>query len=341
MIGEDIGEVHGACNGNIEEHEHDNVFAYQAFGFNIISEIPFPGARPAEAAIGVADVRVEWGQLGAMWEEKSAPGDAFVILDNKVLFRIKHTAVYMVEAGDRVVVSPEEGAQLERIRLFLDGYCMAILLLQRNILPLHGSAVAKDGFAYALIGSSGAGKSTLAKAMLDGGYSFVSDDIIPVILPSNEKEPVFVWPALPEQKLWQESLSGLGVSSEGLRTVYEREARPSEEAEGIRTKYAVPVTRFTHAPMPLAGIIELVKQEERATLITLEGTDRLRALALHTFHRSLIEPLGLLGWHFQSMTSLANRTDMLQLGRPRDQYSVPELMELVLGGVALEQVNAS
>lgn len=322
--------------------EDSNVYAYRAFGFHITTDIPFPGARPADESLGLADVRIEWGDLTALWEEASAPGDAFALLGDKVLFRIKQTAVYMVEAGRRVVVCPDEEAQLERIRLFLDGYCMAILLLQRGILPLHGSAVAKDGLAYALVGSSGAGKSTLAKAMLDEeGFSFVSDDIIPVVLPDNAKEPALVWPALPEQKLWQESLSDLGVSSEGLRTVYEREARPSEATDGIRTKYALPVASFAAAPLPLAGIFELVKRENGTELVPVVGTDRLRALALHTFHRSLIEPMGLLEWHFRTMANLANRTMMLRLGRPRDQYSVPALIELVLGNLALGREHAS
>ncbi len=321
--------------------EHSNVYAYQAFGFHITTDIPFPGARPADARLGIVDVRVEWGELTALWEEVSGPGDAFAVLEDRVLFHIKQTAIYMVEAGKRVVVCPEEGAQLERIRLFLDGYCMAVLLLQRHILPLHGSAVAKNGLAYALVGSSGAGKSTLAKAMLDQGFSFVSDDIIPVVLPGNENEPALIWPALPEQKLWQESLSDLGVSSEGLRTVYEREARPSEATEGIRTKYAVPVENFAGTPLPLAGIFELVKREDGTELVPVVGTDRLRALALHTFHRSLIEPMGLLGWHFRTITGLADRTEMLRLGRPRDQYSVPALIELVLGSLASEREQAS
>ena len=38
---------------------------------------------------------------------------------------------------------------------------MGALLMQRKILPLHGSAIAIDGKAYAFVGDSGAGKSTL------------------------------------------------------------------------------------------------------------------------------------------------------------------------------------
>lgn len=315
--------------------------SYKAFGLHIWSEIPFPGACPAEDRSGLVDVRLEWGELSKLWEEVSTSGKPFVVQGDRVLFRIRDTAVYSVESGARVVVSPEAGAQLERIRLFLDGYCMAILLLQRGILPLHGSAIARDGLAYAIVGGSGAGKSTLTNALLGHGFSFVSDDIIPVILPKGENEPAIVWPALPEQKLWQESLNELGVSREGLRTVYERQAYASEQVEGLRTKYAVPVDRFGLQPMPLAGILELTKRPEGAALSLIDGVDRLRILALHTFHRSLIEPMGLLEWHFRTTASLANRTPISRLVRPNDQFSVPALVRLMLGQFSQERENAS
>ena len=48
--------------------------------------------------------------------------------------------------------------------------------------PLHGSAIAIDGKAYAIVGDSGAGKSTLASAFLNQGYQLLSDDVIAVSL---------------------------------------------------------------------------------------------------------------------------------------------------------------
>ena len=68
------------------------------------------------------------------------------------------------------------------IRLYILGTCMGAILMQRKILPLHGSAIEIDGKAYAIVGDSGAGKSTLASAFLKQGYQLVSDDVIAVSL---------------------------------------------------------------------------------------------------------------------------------------------------------------
>ena len=65
-------------------------------------------------------------------------------------------------------------------RLYILGTCMGAILMQRKILPLHGSVIAIDGKAYAIVGDSGAGKSTLASAFLKRGYQLLTDDVIAV-----------------------------------------------------------------------------------------------------------------------------------------------------------------
>src|SRR5690625_2580817 len=145
------------------------------------------------------------------------------------MFQIEAVAIYLVKNGNEIFVSPFADAEVDQIRLYILGTCMGAILLQRRILPLHGSAVAIDGKAYAVVGNSGAGKSTLASAFLNRGYQLLSDDVIPVTL-SDEGIPI-VTPAYPQQKLWLKSLERFGMSSDHLRPIIGRE-----------TKFAVPVS---------------------------------------------------------------------------------------------------
>ena len=79
---------------------------------------------------------------------------------------------FCIQEGKRIIVSPIEGSDEDEIRLYILGTCMGAILMQRKILPLHGSAVAIDGKAYAIVGDSGAGKSTLASAFLTKDINF-------------------------------------------------------------------------------------------------------------------------------------------------------------------------
>ena len=127
------------------------------------------------------------------------------------------TAIYCIEDGYKITVAPLAGADEEKVRVYLLGTCMGALLMLRNTLPLHGSAVVIDGRAYAFLGDSGVGKSTLAAALVHQGYPLVSDDVIATTARESDAAPL-VMPAYPQQKLWGGIVStalvwALGVSS--------------------------------------------------------------------------------------------------------------------------------
>lgn len=92
-----------------------------------------------------------------------------------------------MEHGKRIVVCPQPGADEKKVRLFILGTCMAVIMMQRGILPLHGSAVVIDGWAYAFVGHSGAGKSTLSAALASRGYPLLTDDVVALTWDAGEE----------------------------------------------------------------------------------------------------------------------------------------------------------
>jgi hypothetical protein len=211
-------------------------------------------------------------------------------------------------------------ADEDEIRLFILGTCMGAVLMQRNIFPLHGSAIAIKGKAYAIIGDSGAGKSTLASAFINQGYQLLSDDVIAVSLSEDEYTPI-VTPSYPQQKLWQDSLNNFGMETSHYRSIY-----------GRATKYNVPVpSKFFHNPLPLAGVFELVKMDNKEVEIRrIEKLERFNTLFRHTFRNSFITQLGLTQWHFNTSARIINQIDMFQLCRLTSGFSAHQLASIIL-----------
>ncbi|MFD0959270.1 aldolase [Paenibacillus chungangensis] len=313
---------------------------YQAFGLLIASEIVLTGEETLLGEAREADASIEWGDLSEMWAKLSPSEERYVIRDDFVLLHMPHTAIYLIQDGCRIIVSPIGTPPPERIRLYLDGYCMGALLLQRGILPLHGTAVVIKGKAYGIVGRSGAGKSTLAKAFLDHGYAFLTDDVIPVRLRPEGGEAE-VLPALPEQKLWQESLQQLGLGGRSFPPIYEREIKQDDVMTSKKTKYKIPVEPFHKGALPLGGLFELVKSDQMdgsAALVPVSKVEQLHIVMRHTFNRELIHPLGLLEWHFRTASSLAGMTNVQVLQRSRTVFTVQELLRLIISEV--EEVPA-
>ncbi|MFN7250072.1 MAG: aldolase [Anaerobacillus sp.] len=299
---------------------------YQAFGLNILSELVLPELSLIADEQKICDIEIIKADLKNMWEELSeGTEDYFLYQKNLIMFRMPGTAIFSIENGNTIYVSPFEEAQEGHIRLYLLGTCMGAILMQRKILPLHGSAVAINGKVYAIVGDSGAGKSTLASAFLSRGYQLLSDDVIPVSF--NEVNIPIVTPAYPQQKLWIESLDAFGMQSDLYRPIIDRE-----------TKFAIPVSdHFVNEALPLAGIIELTKTESSEIDIKpIKDLQRFHTLYYHTYRNFFISPLGLMEWHFNTSAKMLNKLEMYQIKRPISKFTAHDLTEVILSTITKE-----
>jgi hypothetical protein len=196
---------------------------------------------------------------------------------------------------------------------------MGALLMQRGVLPLHGSAMAVNGHAYAFVGHSGVGKSTLASILLRRGYRLLSDDVIAVS--SQNGSIPYVVPSYPQQKLWRDSIRQLGMDHQKYKPLFERE-----------NKFSVPVERqYCDESLPLAGIFELVKTKEgRIRIDPIRGLERLKTLFRHTYRHFLLPRLGLLEWHFHVSVGISRHTEFYTIERPAGVFTGEEIASLII-----------
>ena len=296
---------------------------YTGFGLRLASDIALPELLPDAGREGRADVEIRREDLAAAWSERRDGERLHAVDESECWLNIPEVAVYRIRSGREIGYDPAAGAQGTAVRLYLLGSCMGALLIQRRILPLHGSAVVIGGKAYAFVGESGAGKSTLAAAFVKRGYPLLSDDVIPVSVARGQVPAVL--PAYPQQKLWRESLERLGMNESRYSPIYD-------------SKYAVPVpSRFCNEPIPLAGVFELVKSDrEQAEMVRLDGLERLPILQYHTYRQFLIPRMGRVQWHFATAASIAGRIRMYRLRRPSAGFAVDDLVDRIMGAALPE-----
>lgn len=297
---------------------------YKAFGLTIESEIPLPELSPIRDSSEQFDVEITVNPSFKQplrlepYDFVAEPGVVTVVMPDAALFRIQN--------GNKIIITPFQGADEDLIRLYVLGTCIGVLLLQRQIYPLHGSAVVINGKAYAFVGHSGAGKSTLASALIGRGYPLLTDDIVAVSMRAEDQTPIVI-PAYPQQKLWQQSLDAFGVNHEALRSIYGRE-----------NKYCVSVKDdFCEAPIPLGGVFELVKTDlAEAEIRPISKLERLDKLFQHTYRQFLVRKMDLTHWHFTQSAMLASRLPFYQLLRPTEGFTAPRLVELILNSIDKE-----
>ena len=282
-------------------------------------ELPELVVKKEEEQSNDIDIVIEIEDLHTRWLNIKKVDSYFLIKENICMFEVPGVAIFLVESGKRIVVSPMKNVQEKQLRLFILGSCMGAILMQRGILPLHGSAIEINGKAYAIVGDSGAGKSTLATVFIKKGYPLISDDVIPVTL--KDGNIPYVTPSYPQQKLWMESLEQFGMEASGYEPLMDRE-----------TKFSVPVKdQFVHESLPLAGIFVLEKTtEHQIKLQSIENMERFLILFQHTYRNFYIEEMGLMNWHFDTCARMVNQIKLYQLTRPISRFTPHELADLIL-----------
>ncbi|GGI46096.1 HPr kinase [Paenibacillus marchantiophytorum] len=301
---------------------------YLAFGLTISSELDFPELKQLNQDVPAydMDIIVEDEDRNGMYADVYEKPNTYLIANDSVMFYVPGVAVFVAQAGKRIAVTPMKDVEASKLRLYILGTCMGAILMQRRVLPLHGSVVAVDGKAYAIVGQSGAGKSTLASAFMQQGFQLLTDDVIAVAC-SGEMNIPYVTSSYPQQKLWQESLTNFGMDAGEYRAIFGRE-----------TKYNVPVDSHYFAGMlPLAGIIELVKSDQDESQIRpIERLERFQILFEHTFRNFFIPQLGLTDWHFQTSVNLVKHIQMYRLLRPTNGFTAPLLVSTILQAINKE-----
>jgi hypothetical protein len=290
-------------------------FNFSAFGINIASDIFLPELVTSE---GIPDVRIVSGKTPQEIPEALVKRNHYQAAPNQFLLHVAQAGRYYVAEGNRIIVEPDHLAEPGMVRLFLLGTAFGALLLQRGILPIHGSTVVIKEQAVIITGDSGVGKSSLLAALRNRGADFLTDDVAAVT--TDEENSPWVHPGYPQQKLWKDSADTMGMDVGDLPMIL-----PGKD------KYAIAVKKgFCRMPVRLTAICEL-RAEDRpeAAMIRLAGPDKIAVLLRHTYRKSLVDGLDLKEEHFKCCASVAKHISVCRLLRPHGKYSLTEQAHLV------------
>jgi len=290
--------------------QSENKYKYSAFGLTILSEVVLPELSPAVTE--TVDVEIMYGSLGEAYRMPCDETACGVFSPQAFLLRIAGVADYYVTNGTSVVVQPWS-SDLGEVRVYILGLVMGVIIQQRGIMALHGSAVVLNGQAVIFAGISGAGKSTMAAALRNRGHLLLADDVA-VITVAKAGQP-WVQSGFPQQKLMPDSAEQVGIEAASLTLV-------SQSWD----KYAVPVTvGFESRPMPLKAIYQITAQAEaELSIAPLTGFNKITAIISNTYCYNLLEKVGLKLAHFNMCAGLLKEIPVFSLIRPLGEQSLQD-----------------
>jgi hypothetical protein len=289
---------------------------YRAFGLNIDSEIPFLDMPQVE---GGADVLIRYGRTPDDIPDAKSKGVRYQASPGKFLLWIDNVARYYVTSGTHILVERSSVTADEEILLFLMGSAMGALLHQRNILPLHASAIEVDREGVIFVGPSSIGKSTLAGGFHKKGYPLLADDVCAIDI-KNGGLP-YIIPGFPRLKLWADALKRLEEDRKNLKRV--RLDRTFE-------KYFVPFAHACDDPVPVKSVFDLkTTNEDEFEVVPLKAGDKVDPVLNNTYRPRFLVGLGGKQEHFKQCSTVAAKAAVIKVTRPAKGFRLDELMELI------------
>ena len=285
------------------------MYRYWGFGLNIASDIEFP--ELLKNSFETADVIFSLGKVPTNIEGEAVSSQQFSyqINNRELLFSAHEVARYYAVNGEKVVIEPNEPVKDERaVRLYVLATVMASILLQRNRLPLHASAIKKNESLVLITGDSRAGKSTSLAGLLKRGYEIFSDDVVVL---QDDKKQVLANASYPMVKLWDDTLTKMDDPR-----FEDRSFRIQKDID----KYGLFFhDRFDQEPYPVTKVFVLKADDvTELTSCKLSGKEAFNMVIRQIYRPMLMQNNGqrLLG--FSMITNIIRNGCIIEVRRPLD-----------------------
>ncbi|NJM23937.1 MAG: hypothetical protein HC836_24960 [Richelia sp. RM2_1_2] len=292
------------------------MYSYTAYGLGIHSELPLPELVPNYEAN--TDVNIRLQKLENSPLKTDSVAHSFQLTPEGMYIFWENIGTFLIRDGKEIIIDSDIEAEESRLRLFILGAAIGVILHQRGFLVLHASAVAVNGNAVVFVGDKGHGKSTMAAALHARGHNLIGDDVIALDM-SHSNQPMVV-PAFPQIKLWPDAVASLGMNPEDLpRLVSHLEKREHRINQSFAQK-AIPLTQIYVLGRDSSVEIQALQPQEifthliRNSYVTRFGNELLQDKAAP---------------HLLRLTKLAKQVSIDRLLRPAALSLLPNIAQLV------------
>jgi hypothetical protein len=274
---------------------------YRAFGLHLRSELPLPELPGIGASSQPPQIEIEISDAGSLCDPHYDDGVSSIERDD-YLMNIPDVGRYRVSQGRKIVVEPCREAAEESVRGYLLGTALGVCCHQRDLLPLHASAIVVGDRAVGFAGRSGAGKSTLAALFRQRGYAVLADDIS-VVSFADDGQPL-IWPGVPRLKLPGDAAATLGVDDATAKYRLDDAGKHQIDA----------TADYARAPRRLDRLYVLDVEPGGQEPKRLSGARSVALLLENTYRQFVSAPMGHASAHFANVVSLLGKIDVYAVG---------------------------
>lgn len=292
-------------------------FSYLVYGLKILSDIECSELVALdELQEHEYDVLIEVHPVSSEIHERIEEGWYSSYRNESMWFHIPQVATYWMQDGNYILIELCHGSDLQMAKQYLLGSCLGMIMLQRNMIAIHGGTIVFDGKGVIFTGDRGAGKSTITSALRLKGYPFVADDVSSIEVGQRH----FIHPGFPQQKLCQDAMHQLGYNLDDFKTLM----------GDTQMKYLIPAHEsFVYHKVPLHGIVELkvVDDIQEIQMELLKGQEKLMTIYRNIYRIEMKRFEGMNPEYFKKCVEIAKEIPVYRILRPKGLMTVDAQMK--------------
>lgn len=301
----------------MENRSEENYYFYILYGLKIKSEIRIDELISIDSHEDY-DVLIRYGEMPKDIKDAINDKKHSYLSKEDSWFKVDNVAIYEIKDGKEIIVY-KLCDDLKEIKAFLLGTSFGILLMQRDIVTIHGGSVDVNNKVYIFTGESGAGKSTLVAGCKLKGYKFLADDVSALSLENNN---IYVNPAYPQQKICDDALEELAIDSSNLN-MFDIE----------RKKYAVPDKKsFISNKKEVYGIIEILPKDDikEVALKEITGIEKMNFILRNIYRVECARVIGIKDDYLNNIIKISSKLRIFTLERPKNEFTINEQIEKIV-----------
>lgn len=231
--------------------------------------------------------------------------------------------------GNQIICSADDPSD-PGIEIGLLGAVLAFWLEMHQITTLHASAVAANNRSLIFLAESLSGKSSLAASFLQAGFSFLSDDIVPI---ERSEHGFLSRPGYPILKLWPSEASHFLGNTEGM---------PKENPESEKLKIKIGPNGFgqlspSSTPIGCFYIperIDLAEDEPTIQIIPTTPRDAVIEILRFSFAARMAEAAGYAAARLTMISEITRTIPVKRLIYPSGHQYLPLVRDAILSDLS-------
>lgn len=289
------------------------MYKHSVFGLKVLSVIELDAPK---IEFDTCDLEIIHGEVPLFL--KDSEGHETFSANNEIILEVGMVGRFLVSNGNKVTMSIYENVHEKYVKVFLDGYVISNVMIQRKYVPLHGSGISRGDNGFLVIGESGAGKSSLTTGLIDRGFKLLTDDVIVL---DNIKSSYFVLPSFFEQKLSTSLIERYLLSDDCHYKDFTSQF-------GNSKLFVKRENEFSFNPKKLTTVIEM-QIGEHLEIVEVTGIKKIEILKRNIYQSHIVKSLKMHKEHFMMLSKMAQTSVIYVIKRPANIDTVDEQIELL------------